>query len=285
MEFLTAMVVAKNHGIITSAESRWDEGITKGEAITFLVNIFNNMDALTNADRGVANGDMVISIDWDSINPATHSTYDSETNTVTIDDTMWNYMYENCPAFDLKPRDMTEVLLSLYLVDYYNDRFGDNEWLQFAITGDTTVLNLSVTDAELLIQSQQMIDNWLKTEEGQQAQQEFEENVGNPQDIAYKTIADALGMTVDEYKAKFGITDTDPTGANSGNCGGGSTPVANPSTQQPNADENNFVTPENPTGGNGSGNSDPWQGDGSFEFDEDPGDGGDIVGPDIIWNY
>lgn len=246
-----------------------------------------DMDTLTNADRGVASGDMVISIDWNSINPATHSTYDSETNTVTIDDTMWNYMYENCPAFDLKPLESTKALLSIYLVDYYGERFGDNEWLQFAITGDTTHLNLSVTDAELLIMSDQLIDEYLQTEEGQQAQQDFESQFGTKEDrdeARWQKLADRLGITVEEAKALYG-------GGNSGgsnNGGGGSSPIANPDTQQPGATEDNYVTPEtdNPgnsgntggSGGNGNGNAfDGWG-------NNEGNDGGDLVGPDIIWN-
>lgn len=47
-----AMVVAKNHKIITGDTSRWSEGITKGEALQMLVNVFTDLGAELNLDRG-----------------------------------------------------------------------------------------------------------------------------------------------------------------------------------------------------------------------------------------
>lgn len=47
-----AMVVAKKHGIITGDTSRWNEGITKGEALQMLVNVFLDQGADLNLDRG-----------------------------------------------------------------------------------------------------------------------------------------------------------------------------------------------------------------------------------------
>lgn len=289
-ELYRAMVVAQQRGLITGSECRWSDGLIKGEALTILTNAYNSMETQTNADRGAANGDMVVSIDWDSINPAIHSTYDAENNTVTIDDTMWNYMYENCPAFDLKPLESTKALLSIYLVDYYGGRFGDNEWLQFAITGDNTYLNLSVTDAELLIMSDQLIDEYLQTEEGQQAQQDFQSQFGTKEDrdeARWKKLADRLGITVEEAKALYGGGSS----GGSGNGGGGSAPVANPSTQQPGANDENYVTPEtdnpstsNPGGSGGDNDSVIDFGAAADANGEAAGDGGDIVGPDIIWN-
>jgi len=288
-----AMVVARNHGIITSTESRWDEGITKGEALTFLVNMFNNMNALTNSDRGISNGEVVNQIDWESINPATHSTYNSEDNTVTIDDEIVEYMLDKCPAFDLKPRETTKALISIYLVDYYNGRFGDNEWLQFATYGDNTVLNLAVTDAELEIMSEQLIAKFLETEEGKQAQQELEETLGTEaerEQDRYEFMAEQLGMSVDEIKALLGVTDGN--GGSAGNGGGGSSHVATPDTQQPNANENTFVTPEtdNPSGGNPGGSGGGGNSGSIIDFGaaadangEAAGDGGDII-TDITLN-
>ena len=174
--------------------------------------------------------------------------------------------------------------MSIYLVDYYGERFGDNEWLQFAITGDTTHLNLSVTDAELLIMSDQLIDEYLQTEEGQQAQQDFESQFGTKEDrdeARWQKLADRLGITVEEAKALYG-------GGNSGgsnNGGGGSSPIANPDTQQPGATEDNYVTPETPSGGNGSGNTDGPRPGETGRPPMDGGDGGNHVGPDIIWIY
>lgn len=58
-DLYNAMVVAKQKGLITGSESRWDEAITKAEAINFLVRIYGNMTTVTNADRGSAVGDTI----------------------------------------------------------------------------------------------------------------------------------------------------------------------------------------------------------------------------------
>ena len=55
-DLYNAMVVAKQKGLITGSESRWDEAITKAEALNFLVRIYDNMATVTNADRGAAVG-------------------------------------------------------------------------------------------------------------------------------------------------------------------------------------------------------------------------------------
>lgn len=49
-----ALVVAKNMGLITADECRWDEALTRGEAINFLVKIYGSMDTDINAARGNA---------------------------------------------------------------------------------------------------------------------------------------------------------------------------------------------------------------------------------------
>lgn len=55
-DLYNAMVVAKQKGLITGSESRWDEAITKAEALNFLVRIYDNMATVNNADRGAAVG-------------------------------------------------------------------------------------------------------------------------------------------------------------------------------------------------------------------------------------
>ena len=52
-----AMVVAKQVGLVTGEESRWDEAITKNEALNFIVKIYEDMATITNADRGGAEGE------------------------------------------------------------------------------------------------------------------------------------------------------------------------------------------------------------------------------------
>ena len=239
-----------------------------------------DMDTLTNADRGAASGEVVVAIDFKDIDPAVHSTYNAETGEITVDDTMVNTLMEKSAYFDNRSVDNMRAILPIYLEGYFTGRYDGEAWYQFVLTGDTSYLNFEISGEELIIQTQQAIDAYLNSdefknsseyEEYMQAQDEID-RIKNDDDSWYAFLAEELGITPEEAKEMFGGNS-----GNSSNGGGGSSPVANPSTQQPNADENNFVTPENPTGGNGSGNSDPWQGDGSFEFDEDPGDGGDLV--------
>lgn len=54
-----AMVVAKQVGLITGEESRWDEALTKNEALNFILRVYENMETVTNADRGQATGEVV----------------------------------------------------------------------------------------------------------------------------------------------------------------------------------------------------------------------------------
>ncbi len=54
-----AMVVAKQVGLITGDECRWDEALTKNEALNFILKIFESMDSVTNADRGNATGEII----------------------------------------------------------------------------------------------------------------------------------------------------------------------------------------------------------------------------------
>jgi len=51
-ELYKAMVVAKTHGLITGTECRWDEAITKAEAINILSRVYIDLGTVTNADRG-----------------------------------------------------------------------------------------------------------------------------------------------------------------------------------------------------------------------------------------
>lgn len=54
-----AMVVAKQVGLVTGDESRWDEAITKNEALNMIFRVYDAMETVTNADRGAATGEVV----------------------------------------------------------------------------------------------------------------------------------------------------------------------------------------------------------------------------------
>ena len=51
-ELYKAMVVAKNKGIITGSESRWDEGTTKAEAIDMIVKAYEAKSTTLSVERG-----------------------------------------------------------------------------------------------------------------------------------------------------------------------------------------------------------------------------------------
>lgn len=50
-----ALVVAYNNGLINGSESRWDEGVTKGDFLEILTNTYLAMPATISADKGIMN--------------------------------------------------------------------------------------------------------------------------------------------------------------------------------------------------------------------------------------
>ena len=58
-----ALVVAKNHNLITGDECRWSDGLTKGEALNLIVTVYQDLadtnGYINNADRGNATGESV----------------------------------------------------------------------------------------------------------------------------------------------------------------------------------------------------------------------------------
>lgn len=58
-----ALVVAKNHNLITGDESRWSDGLTKTEAINLITSVYEDLAEtngyLNNAERGASNGEAV----------------------------------------------------------------------------------------------------------------------------------------------------------------------------------------------------------------------------------
>lgn len=58
-----ALVVAKNHNLITGDESHWSDGLTKGEAINFILRVYedlaNTNGYINNVERGASTGEVV----------------------------------------------------------------------------------------------------------------------------------------------------------------------------------------------------------------------------------
>lgn len=63
-----ALVVAKNHNIISGTESRWDEGLSKGESLNLIITVYEDLGTITNADRGASEGENLIVNDETSEN-------------------------------------------------------------------------------------------------------------------------------------------------------------------------------------------------------------------------
>ncbi|MBQ8327964.1 MAG: hypothetical protein IJX86_12955 [Lachnospiraceae bacterium] len=267
-ELYRAMVVAQQRGLITGSECRWSDGLIKGEALTILTNAYNSLETQTNADRGAASGEVVVAIDFKDIDPAIHATYNAETGEITVDDTMVNTLMEKSAYFDNRSADNMRKILPIYLEGYFTGRYDGNAWYQFVLTGDTSYLNFEISDAELILRAEQEAEEYVNSEEFknseeyddyQQAQDELEKLKAELEALKNGSTGSGSGSGSESGSGNTG-------GPGAGNTGGGS-------------------APEMPSGGgHGSDNSDPWAGDGTFIPDEDPGDGGDIVGPDIIWN-
>ena len=58
-ELYSALVVARNKGILTTSETRWDEGITKGEALNFITKAFKVNGTSFSVDRGESTGEAI----------------------------------------------------------------------------------------------------------------------------------------------------------------------------------------------------------------------------------
>lgn len=263
-ELYRAMVVAQQRGLITGSECRWSDGLIKGEALTILTNAYNSMETQTNADRGAASGEVVVAIDFKDIDPAIHATYNAETGEITVDDTMVNTLMEKSAYFDNRSADNMRLILPIYLEGYFTGRYDGEAWYQFVLTGDTSYLNFEISDAELALQTEQAVEEYLNSDEFKnsseyedytQAQDEIDK-LKNDTDSADEFLAKMLGITVEELRARRGDSGT-------GNTGGGS-------------------APEMPSGGNGNGSgsdndySEPRPGETTLP-PMDLGDGGDIV--------
>ena len=294
-ELYKALVVAQQKDLITGTESRWSDGLIKGEALTILTNAYMQLDTKTNADRGASSGEVVNQIDWELINPATHVTYDAETETITADDTIVNTLIEKSPYFMGRDEDNVKRLLQVYLPGYFTDRFGDDEWLQFVITGDNTHLNLELTDAEMDVLFEQELEAWFVTEEGQAYLAEKQAKEGEYNDgltaagrIIVEEIMLSEGVSKEEaieiYNELHNNSDsaTNNESTQSGNNGGGSAPVVSPETNQSAATEGNFVTPETSGSSNNGGYNDLRPGE-TILTPSGLGDGGKLI-TDIMIN-
>ena len=298
-EIYKALVVAQQKGLITGSECRWSDGIIKGEALTILTNAYSSMNTITSADRGTSSGEVINNenpevevIAFEDVDPATHATYNAETGEITADDTMVNTLMEKSAFFDNRGADKIRLILPIYLEGYFTGRYDGNAWYQFVLTGDTSYLNFEISDADLMIMTEQAADAYVNSDEFKNSS-EYEDyirekekikEIENDTDSADQFLADSLGITLEELRERREASDTGNTGA--GNGGGGSTPVANQDTDQSNATENTFVTPiitdDEAVDNSSSGTSIIDFGAAADRNGEAAGDGGPLTGDTVL---
>lgn len=189
------------------------------------------------------------SIDYKDIDPEIHATYNESTGEIIVDETMARTMLMNSPLFEKRAitDKYVKCVLEVYLEGYYTGRFDGDAWYRFAATGDTTYLNFELSDEELASKIEQKHESLLKAEAEQvaaaeqlaaeQKKQDEEDN----QERLYKTLAETMGLTVEEVKALMAANE-----------------ASNGSTTSSSKDQslasNNTTSESNNTSGSGSAN-------------------------------
>lgn len=111
-----ALVVAQQKGLITGSECRWSDGLTKAEALNFLVRAYEALPAVTNADRGTSVADPITqSMQQSTINA---NEVDSKLNESTgveivevLDTKMWVIKSGNLRTGDGTNYNLVDVLV------------------------------------------------------------------------------------------------------------------------------------------------------------------------------
>ena len=133
-----AMVVAQNHNLITGSESRWDEGLTKGEAINFIITVYEDLGTITNADRGSSTGEVVESNIQTSVNAYESLSQD---NIIKLDDGKYDFTDEfigTAMGYDFF-KDSTEQEVKEYLNEVIDTLIGlDPEGISEALESLST---------------------------------------------------------------------------------------------------------------------------------------------------
>ena len=133
-----AMVVAQNHNLITGSESRWDEGLTKGEAINFIITVYEDLGTITNADRGASTGEVVESNIQTSVNAYESLSQD---NIIKLDDGTYDFTDEfigTAMGYDFF-KDSTEQEVKDYLNEVIDTLIGlDPEGISEALESLST---------------------------------------------------------------------------------------------------------------------------------------------------
>ena len=209
------------------------------------------------------------SIDFKDIDPEIHATYNESTGEIIVDETMARTMLMDSPLFEKRAitDKYVKCILEVYLDGYYTERFDGDAWYRFAATGDTTYLNFELSDEELASKIEQKHQDLLKAEAEQVAAAEqlaAEQNKQDEEDNQerlYKTLAETMGLTVEEVKALMAANE-----------------ASNGSTTSSSKDQSlasNNTTSESNTPSNSSG-SDARPGE-TTRIPMDGGDGGEYT--------
>lgn len=150
-ELYGALVVAYNRGLISS-DTRWGDGIIKGEALNFMINAFAQQDTEFSVDRGESTGEAVGSLEdfknkttedeckqlWD---PDIHCTYEkieaneedgvAESETLIVDDEMIDALNKYSEPYFKVDKEQIKEKSTMVLRLYYNNAINKDQWYDF----------------------------------------------------------------------------------------------------------------------------------------------------------
>jgi len=220
-----ALVVSKNNNIITGSESRWDEGLTKNEAITLITNVYEALGTYISADRGASTGTVV-----DNTNTGSKDNINSDNQTVERP--------------QITPKDFT--------TDENGKLFYTMNLIEFVKSFDG-FKDLTNEDICRIIESEVFKEYMIMAEEMSsmvdEAQKDFVYQFTIEYDLSRPLCVERL---MESAKAVVRVPSSPEIDTTAGNTGGGSTSVTD--NNKGGSDENEAITEENNPGGDVSDN-------------------------------
>lgn len=285
-EIYAALAVAKNKGVIGS-ETRWQYGITKGEALNFMTKAFEARGTSFSVDRGESTGEAVsgeVMHEFDMnefrelCDPDVHCTY--ENRSVVIDIDMLSALNSWSVPYKGMTTDQLNSTAGLKLVLYFDGVFTKEQWYSYLL-GDLDLNKVIEAHYEALGSSdkltdeaQDIIDNitvdpdeWLAEQE---AKEKENEDLAN--EILNQWLAD---QNKDKEPSGGGSNNGNGNGGNSSQNQGGGSSNNGGSSNQGGGNSNNSGTDDlgNAPEPDFGGTNDP-----SIDVDATKDDQGDSIG-------
>ena len=153
-ELYGALVVAKNRGIL-GAETRWSEGIVKGEALNFMIKAFESKGTSFSVDRGESTGEAIGTVedtrefDLEEFkrlcDPDVHCTY--EDSKLVIDTDMQIALKDWSKPYYMMTTTQIEATASPNIMLYFEGVITKDQWYDFLL-GDLDLNSLLNEKAE-----------------------------------------------------------------------------------------------------------------------------------------